>query len=106
MQLDAAQELHDEDRSALFLDAGVDVRHRAGMAEARHDVDFTPKVLARLGVCQMLRLQNLDDDVAVLIELAREVDVAHPTAVEQPGDLVFAENDLADHAMPFINATP
>ncbi len=82
VQIDAAQVLHNQYRTADLLDAGIEVGHGVRVLEARHDVYFAPEVFARLGLGEMLVQQDLDDDFAILIHLPSHVYFAHAALIE------------------------
>ena len=87
--------LHDEEVHAVL---GVEVEdgRDARVREAGQDVRLAPEALARGRVPERAAQKHLDRDVAVEVQVAGAIDLAHAACAERFQDLVVGEL-LSDH---------
>jgi len=97
VEIDAAQVLHHQHGPVGPPGRGVEHRDREGVMEARHDVDFTAKMLDGLGLAPEGLLEHLHDHIPGGVHLACQVDLAHAALVEQACYPELPQDLLAQH---------
>src|SRR5205814_3537469 len=86
---------HDELPAVLL--AAVDHRDDVRVRELRDRARLAAEALDRVAVLRVVRVQDLQRDVALEQPVARPKDTRHPAAADELLELVSVRNDFADH---------